>query len=451
MTEPFEQVRGEVSAAMERLGVPGVALGVLHGGSTETAGFGVTSVENPLEIDARTIFRIASISKTFTATAVMRLVEQGKLDLDVPLRTHLPELRMAGDGVAEQVTLRHCLNHHGGWVGDIFDDFGAGDDALARYVAHLAEIEQLTPLGEVYSYNNAGFAFAGRAIEIAADRTFEDAMHELVLAPLGLERTFYFADNVITHRFAVGHVVLPEGPVVSRPQKVTRALHAAAGLFSCVEDLFTWARFHLGDGTAPDGRRLLRPETLHYMQSPLVLAGSPVESVGITWQVGTTAGHRTVGHGGQWSCQLSNFRIVPESDFAVIVLTNAHNGAELHGRIVGTAIRAFLGGEDPKPSIRTLPIEQLQPYAGHYQAKLTELDLTVEDGGLILTQRRRENAINSTPAAPNPAPVRLAFIDADRVIALDPPFEGARGEFIRDPREQIAWLRWSRRIHRRLY
>lgn len=450
MTDQFERIGGEVRAAMERLRVPGVALGVLHAGGTETAGFGVTSVENPLPVDAGTLFRIASISKTFTATAVMRLVEASKLDLDQPLRTSLPGLRMADAGVAERVTLRHSLNHYGGWVGDVFDEFGAGDDALARYVAGLAEVEQLTPLGEVFSYNNAGFAFAGRAIELATGRAFEEAVRELVLEPLGLARTLYFSDEVIPHRFAVGHAVMPEGPTISRPQGCPRALHPAAGLYSCVDDLLGWARFHLGDGTAPDGRPLLRTETLRYMQSSLVPAGSIADAVGVTWQIGTAAGHRTVGHGGRWASQLSTFRMVPERGFAVVVLTNAHTGAELHGPISGATIRAYLGGENQKPTHRTLTAQQLEPYVGRYQATISEVELAAGDDGLTLAQHRRMSVMDAKPVPPDPAPVRLAFVDPDRVVALDPPFDGARAEFLRDQQERIAWFRWNGRIHRRL-
>ncbi len=450
MTEQFERIGDQVRAAMERLRVSGVALGVLHAGGTETAGFGVTSVPNPLAVDAGTLFRIGSISKTFTATAVMRLVEAGQLDLDAPLRTYLPELRMAGDGVAERMTLRHSLNHYGGWTGDVFDDFGGGGDALARFVVHMAEVEQLTPLGEVFSYNNAAFTFAGRAIELATGRAFEAAVRELVLDPLGLTRTLYDSDDLILHRFALGHTVLAEGPTVSRPQGCPRTVRPAAGLYSCVEDLLSWARFHLGDGAGPDGQPLLRAETLRYMQSSLVPAGSIADAIGVTWQIGTAAGHRTVGHGGRWASQLSTFRMVPERSFAVAVLTNAHTGGELHGPIAGGTIRAYLGGENPKLTHQTLAAEQLRPYVGRYQATLRDLELTAGDGGLVLAEHRRGSPMDTQPPPPEPPPVRLAFFDADRVVGLDPPLEGARAEFLRDERERITWFRWNGRLHRRL-
>src|SRR5438093_5589755 len=125
----FDQLEAEVEAAMGRHVVPGVALGVLHEGRVETAGFGVTSAEHPLPVDADTLFLVASNTKTFTGAAVLRLVEQGKLDLDAPLRGYLPELRLADPAATAGVTLRHTLQHTAGWVGDFAPDTGRGDDA----------------------------------------------------------------------------------------------------------------------------------------------------------------------------------------------------------------------------------------------------------------------------------------------------------------------------------
>ena len=146
-----------IQDAMRRYHTPGVAVGVLRDGRDEITTYGVTSIENPLPVQANTLFQIGSITKTITATMVMRLVEQGLLDLEAPVRRYLPELRLADEDVAQRVTLRHLLTHTAGFVGDDFSDTGSGDDAVARYVANMVELPQITPLGALFSYCNSGF------------------------------------------------------------------------------------------------------------------------------------------------------------------------------------------------------------------------------------------------------------------------------------------------------
>src|SRR5262249_27747150 len=133
------------------------------------------------------------------------LVEQGVLELEAPVRRYLPDLRLSDAEVAERLTLRHLLTHTAGFVGDFFEDTGPGDDALQRYVSGIADLPQLVPLGTLFSYCNSGFAIAGRVIEMVCGKTYEQAARELVLEPLGMQHTFFFPTEVMTHRFVVGH------------------------------------------------------------------------------------------------------------------------------------------------------------------------------------------------------------------------------------------------------
>ena len=146
---------------MERYGIQGVAVGVLHQGKEFVRGYGVTDVNHPVPVDGDTVFRVASNAKTFTGTAAMRLVERGKLNLDARVSSYLPDFRTADPSVAARVTVRQLLNHTAGWLGEDFEDTGPGDDALARYVAGVARLPQLTPPGKVFSYNNPGLSVAG--------------------------------------------------------------------------------------------------------------------------------------------------------------------------------------------------------------------------------------------------------------------------------------------------
>ena len=120
----FRQFGDYVVERMQQYGVPGVAIGVLRDGQEFTAGFGITNVEAPVPVDANTLFQIGSISKTFTATAAMRLAEAGKLDLDAPIRTYLPDLKLTDEAAAAGATLRHLFaalmtGHYAGHLGQL--------------------------------------------------------------------------------------------------------------------------------------------------------------------------------------------------------------------------------------------------------------------------------------------------------------------------------------------
>ena len=145
-----------VRKEMSRTRTPAVAVGILHKGRAYAAGYGVTTVAEPAPVDHETLFQIGSTGKTFTTTAIMRLVERGDLDLDVPVRRYIKGFTLRDASVARRVTMRHLLTHTGGWAGDYFIDTGRGDDALEKFVREMRKVPQLTPLGSTWHYNNAG-------------------------------------------------------------------------------------------------------------------------------------------------------------------------------------------------------------------------------------------------------------------------------------------------------
>jgi CubicO group peptidase (beta-lactamase class C family) len=437
-----------VTEGMAHYHVPGVAVGIYHDGAEQMGGFGVTNLNHPLPVDVRTLFQIGSISKTFTGTAAMRLVEAGKLDLQAPIRTYLPGLKLADADVTERATMQHCLTHTGGWVGDYFDDLGAGDDALAWIVTKMADVPQVAPLGTLWSYNNAGFYLAGRVIEALTGKPFEAALQELVLDPLGLARSFFFARNVITERFAVGHNVKGDTPEVARPWELPRTANAAGGLISDIGDLFTYARFHMGDGTAADGTRVLSPEGIAYMQSPLFDKGHD-GAMGLTWHLNTIGGVRMVRHGGGTVGQQTLLVLAPSRNFALAVLTNSSRGNELHGAVTTWILKRYLDIDEPEPELLDLTADALAPYVGRYHAAMNDLDLTVRDGGLVLKMTPR-GGLPRADEPEIPPPVRVALAGENLLIGLDEPIKGNRSEFIRDPDGTVGWLRLGSRAHRRM-
>ena len=449
-TAPFRDLVAFTRNALPRFRVPGVALGVLDGDNEHLATFGVTSVENPLPVDADTLFQIGSTTKTITGTVAMRLVEEGKLDLDAPLRTYLLDLRLADEGVAQAVTLRHLLTHTGGWVGDIFDDTGWGDDALSQMVDRMRHIPQVTPLGDRFSYNNAGFYLAGRLIEVATGESYEKATRRLLLDPLGMTRSFFFPSQTMTYRFAVGHIAADGPPKVARPWELARNANPVGGLASSVTDQLRYARFHLGDGATPDGARLLSAATMQAMQTPLLPMDGFGGWRGITWAIRDIGGVTTVAHGGATNGQMSAFLLAPSRRFAVTVLTNADTGGQLHLEVVKEALRLFLGIDEPPPSHQTLSEAQLAEYVGRYESALADVEISAQDGHLMLQSIPNGGfPYPDSPPGPTPPAVRATFVGPDHILVLDPPSKDAHAEFQRDPEGRVAWLHLGGRVRRR--
>src|SRR5215831_1350077 len=129
-----------VEATATKFGIPGVAVGVWADGREVYACHGVTSVDNPLPVDRDTLFALGSVTKTYTATALMRLVAEGRVELDAPVRRYVPELRLKDEQAAASVAVLNLLNHTAGLDWGLFVDTGEGDDALAGQVAKMAEL-----------------------------------------------------------------------------------------------------------------------------------------------------------------------------------------------------------------------------------------------------------------------------------------------------------------------
>lgn len=447
--EAFDELCRLAQAEMEALGVPGMALGIWQDGRERNAAFGVTSTAHPLPVTAETLFQIGSISKTMLATALMRLVEEGRLALDRPVRAYLPSLRLADETTAAHLTLRHLLTHTGGWAGDYFNDFGWGDDALENMVVSLAQLPQLTPLGSLWHYNNAGFAIAGRVIERVTGLTYENAMASLLFQPLGMRQSFFFPEEILVRRFAVGHFAVAGGtPSVALPWAVGRANHPAGGVVANLPDLMRYARFHLGDGKNEQGERLLSAGSLDEMRRAQAWPGVSADGMGLTWfikQVGQVTIFR---HGGATHGQNAQFLFVPQHDFAFAILTNAEEGDRLCMDMARSAVRLFLGAVEEEPITCSHPDGELQEYAGLYQAQAQDIELTLDGGGLRFQIHHKGGfPTPQTPPQPDPAACLAAFIAADRIVLTTGDAKGAQAEFLRDARGQIEWLRSGGRIH----
>ncbi|MBV6701626.1 serine hydrolase [Kitasatospora aureofaciens] len=441
MSQSQESLAAFVEATAEEYGLPGVAVGVWAGGREIYACHGVTSVDNPLPVDERTLFVLGSVSKTFTATVLMRLVAEGRVELDAPVRRYVPELVLPDEQAAAEITVLNLLNHTAGLDWRMNVDTGEGDDALAAYVAKMSESQPIAPPGARASYSQMAFNLAGRIIEKVTGLTYEQAVTSLLFEPLGLSHTSFTANDVMTRRFAVGHTVGEDGtPTVARKWKDTRANNPGGGGASSVADLLRWARFHLGDGRAQDGTQVLPAEALQRMRQQTVeLHGSTLgDAFGICWFLRDVDGVHTIGHGGSTNGQFAELLIVPEHDFAVAALSNAgpDGGLAFNRAALRWALEHHLGvvEQDPEP----LPFDEAraQEVAGTYENDVMALTIATDGAGLTIAcnikPEIRAAADTELPADLPPADLGLLPGNGDEYIVTSGGLTGQRGFFTRD-------------------
>ena len=258
-----DELEKKLSELIDAHGVPGAQLCVLDGDRLTEVAAGVLSQGTGFPSRTDALFLPGSIGKVYTATLVMMLVGEGKLDLDAPIRRYLPDFEVHDAHARDTVTARHLLSHTSGFDGDHFTDTGRGDDALARYVADCADLPQIVDPGRIWSYSNSGYAILGRIVEVLSGVTFEQALRERLITPLALGSTVSFADEAIVHPVAVGHVPDPEDPsrlVVSPAWGLHRAFGPmGSAVVASAGDVMRFVGLHLSGGSPPTGHGCSTP------------------------------------------------------------------------------------------------------------------------------------------------------------------------------------------------
>ncbi len=390
--------------------VPGATLGILRLGENADevvlAHHGVLNSATRVEVTDDSVFQIGSITKVWTATAVMRLVDEDLLDLDSPVAEILPGLKLADPFVTRKLTMRHLLTHTSGIDGDVFTDTGRGDDCLERYVAGLATAAQNHPLGATFSYCNSGFCLAGRVIEKVTGTTWDNALHDRLFTPLGLTHTGTLPEEALRFRVAMGHLLDETG--TPRPAPVwglPRSVGPAGLINSTAADVLAFARLHLTGGLAADGTRLLSMEATTEMareQTTLPDVHVLGDSWGLGWIRFAWDGRRVLGHDGGTIGQNSYLRMLPDQGLAVVLLTNGGNVGDLYSDLyreifadlADITVPAQLAPADVPPDVDT------RHHIGTYERSATRIEIFEEDGDL-----RMRHVITGPMADLTPQPV----------------------------------------------
>lgn len=395
--EPAKQyLSALIKQDMQKHDVQGLSIALVDGQKVVWAeGFGYADVAHQVPATADTVYRIGSISKVVTATGIMRLVEQGKVELDEPITAYVPEFsihnRFQG---SKPITLRALLAHHSGLPSDVLKGMWVDHPvSLAEHVRSLREDSLASPPQSLYKYSNIDFSLLGRVIENVEHQEFSSAMQQNLLAPLGMGGSSFQLTPEIERRYARAY----------RNGKETTRLSLrdtpAGGMLSSVNDMSRWLRFIFADGSA-QGAQIVKPETLQEMFRPQYegLDTDFGHKMGMAWMLSglsVPGGPPLAWHNGGFPPYQAHLSLLPEQKIGVIILTNSHEAArfitQLGTRALELAYETKYGAPParttakPTPKPVRLSHDALARYAGHYAMFNGQLGSITVDGDQLKT------------------------------------------------------------------
>ena len=327
--------------------IPGVSVGIVKNMEViYLKNYGVKNVITQEPVSSGTIFNMGSISKVFTATAIMQLFERGLVDISTPVHKYVPYFSLKNQNY-KKITVEHLLTHSSGLPGDHSAYRGKpyfGDDAIKKYIISLYDRDiEFTP-GEKYSYSNTGFVLLSALIEEVTKTKFEEYMWKNLLEPMGMENSTFDANKKGTDNLTARHVIGPDfSNAVLENDPGTRWNTGAGGLSSNVNDMCLFAQTLINNGSIGNNQ-ILSKKSLEMMWKKKENTGDK----GFAWSVyNVWDGKKLVDHGGNSIGYSAELALMPDDSLAVIVFCNNRNGAEWP--IAGAILKTILGIELRKP------------------------------------------------------------------------------------------------------
>lgn len=380
-----------MAALLAEYQIPSAALGVVADGEVTTVAVGDARLSPPRPATTETVYQCGSLTKTFTALAFMRLVDEGKVDLDRPVRTYLPDFAVADADTTARLTPRQLLNHTNG-IEEAFGDPGEDTDVYRRMVDNIADAPQVQPLGHTHGYSAAlGYAILARVMEVVEDKPWDAIMAERLFAPMGLTSTNTWREQVDPERAATGYILrsIEEGPIETPIDHLPRSYGPGGNITSTIGEVLTLARVILDGGTAPNGNRIVSATAVKEMMESRVPIPDPY-MFGPYWGLGLITcdwdGHTVYAHDGSTIGQNARLRILPEQRLAIALLTNGGPRESFYKRLFNEILPEF-----GAPTVPELPQPDpdlvLDPsrYEGVYERPGARFEVRARDGGLGLT------------------------------------------------------------------
>jgi CubicO group peptidase (beta-lactamase class C family) len=333
----FATIDSYIQKEMGELHIPGLALGIVHGdklvhlesfGEADPSGRAVTP---------QTPFILASVSKSFSALAIIQLSEAGKVDLDAPVKRYVPWFRVADKAASNQITVRNLLNHTSGLPEDTaykpMRSNDMGDDALEERVRALSEVQLNHRVGAAFEYTDANYDVLGLIVQRVAGKSYESYVQEHIFAPLDMSHSFTNQADAQHHGLATGHRSWFGFPAPFEAP-YSRGAMPSSYLISSAQDMTHYLIAQLNGGRY-DGASVLSPEGIAAMHRPAVREGEKDIFYGMGWEARSLGSVPVVRHDGTNSNFYADMALEPEGRWGVVILTNFDsfnlNGGRLQG------------------------------------------------------------------------------------------------------------------------
>jgi CubicO group peptidase (beta-lactamase class C family) len=376
-----EAIDGAVRRELERSRQPGLALGLTdRDGTLALRSYGLAELASERPVTADTLFEIGSIGKTFTAIALLRLTDEGRIDLEAPVDRYLPWFAVPQPAGHPPITVAHLLSHTSGIV--------AGIDATPEatfQVWSLRDLPTFSVPGERFHYSNVGYKALGLVLEAVEARPYPEIVRVRILEPLGMSATEPAITHDVRSRLAVGYEYLhddrigrPGAPLA--PATWLETDTADGSIASTAADMCAFARLILRGGEGPGGR-LLSEEAFRLMSSPRIWVGETA-AYGYGLVIRELEGRRLIGHGGGMVGYLAALQLDPEAGLGAVVLQNGVSAdpmalarealrlarGEPAERSSGDFEPAASGEPEPRPEDHEPASRELRAIAGHYRS-----------------------------------------------------------------------------------
>ena len=350
--QDFDAIDAYVQEQMQEMRIPGAALGIVKGDKiVHLEGFGDAD-DSGREVTPQTPFKIGSTSKSFTALAIMQLVEEDKVRLDAPVQSYIPWFRVADEEASSRITVRHLLNQTSGIPTAAGLTYMYKRDsskaALEKEVRAARDVELAHPPGKVMQYSNLNYSTLGLIVQMVSGVSYEQYVKEHVLTPLGMKNSFMFLPEAERHGLATGHQFWFGRPFPGGGLAYNRAITPTGLITSDARDMSRYLVAHLNGGHS-DGARVLSSEGIAELHRGAANMGQSDESYAMGWIEGEMDGVPVVWHNGDTGDFHATMILVPKSKWGVVLLMNGSN--DLRGSMDTTAngVVARLVGVEPPP------------------------------------------------------------------------------------------------------